>query len=107
MGHSPSTRRPALPQSRRTQASNYVSLTATSTFLGVDMQFIAHTSVGIIRLYCRLSNSCEESYSQEGIATWIPYSSALWLANQELGITFIAIALGFTSYLVLHSSNTK
>merc|ERR1711862_90007 len=30
-------------------ASNYVSLTGTSTFLGIDMQFIAHTAVGVRR----------------------------------------------------------
>merc|ERR1712025_563245 len=35
-------------------ASNYVSLTGTSTFLGIDMQFIAHTAVGVRRALCYL-----------------------------------------------------
>lgn len=74
-------------------ASNYVSLTGTSTFLGIDMQFIAHTAVGARRALCQL-NLCEERYSNEGIATWIPYHTAAWIATQEASIGFLTLAAG-------------
>jgi len=73
-------------------ASNYVSLTGTSTFLGMDMQLIAHTAVGVRRaLWCHLSSSVlcgEETYSDEGVATWIPFQTAAWIASQEASIVF-------------------
>merc|ERR1712151_1413174 len=59
-------------------ASNYISLTGTSSVLGVEMQFVAHTSTAARRLFCLLS-SCEEHYNKEGVATWIPYNAAVWL----------------------------
>eukprot|EP00548_Thalassiothrix_antarctica_P017662 CAMPEP_0194194158 /NCGR_PEP_ID=MMETSP0154-20130528/75429_1 /TAXON_ID=1049557 /ORGANISM="Thalassiothrix antarctica, Strain L6-D1" /LENGTH=750 /DNA_ID=CAMNT_0038918561 /DNA_START=233 /DNA_END=2482 /DNA_ORIENTATION=+ len=58
-------------------ASNYVSLTGSSTFLGLDMQLVAHNFAAARRLLCQL-NLCKESYSKEGIATWIPYKTANW-----------------------------
>jgi len=78
-------------------ASNYVSLTGTSTFLGIDMQFIAHTAVAARRALCQL-NLCEEKYSDEGIATWIPYRTAAWIAAQEVGIGFLTIAAGVIAF---------
>merc|ERR1712124_153016 len=67
-------------------ASNYVSLTGTSTFLGIDMQFFAHTAVGVRRALCYLKLCGEEKYNDRGVATWIPYQAAAWIATQELGI---------------------
>eukprot|EP00547_Thalassionema_nitzschioides_P015038 CAMPEP_0194238804 /NCGR_PEP_ID=MMETSP0158-20130606/5443_1 /TAXON_ID=33649 /ORGANISM="Thalassionema nitzschioides, Strain L26-B" /LENGTH=359 /DNA_ID=CAMNT_0038973137 /DNA_START=158 /DNA_END=1237 /DNA_ORIENTATION=- len=74
-------------------ASNYVSLTGRSTFLGMDMQLIAHNVVAARRALCQL-NLCEEKYNDEGVATWIPYHTAARIAEQEFGIALFTIVVG-------------
>eukprot|EP00547_Thalassionema_nitzschioides_P003455 CAMPEP_0194203566 /NCGR_PEP_ID=MMETSP0156-20130528/3297_1 /TAXON_ID=33649 /ORGANISM="Thalassionema nitzschioides, Strain L26-B" /LENGTH=638 /DNA_ID=CAMNT_0038929339 /DNA_START=510 /DNA_END=2426 /DNA_ORIENTATION=+ len=78
-------------------ASNYVSLTGTSTFLGVDMQSLAHTVVGVRRAFCKL-NLCEETYSDDGIATWVPYQTAAWIAAKEAVIGFLIVTGGVIAF---------
>mmetsp|Transcript_8350 Transcript_8350/g.13072 ORF Transcript_8350/g.13072 Transcript_8350/m.13072 type:complete len:664 (-) Transcript_8350:212-2203(-) len=73
-------------------ASNYVSLTGTSTYLGIDMQLIAHNAVSIRRIMCQLT-SCNERYNEDGVATWIPLRAASFFAAQETGIMWLAIAV--------------
>lgn len=60
-------------------ASNYVSLTGSTTFLGsLDMQWIAHTMVAPRRWMCRVHHLCGvEQYTEDGIATWIPYRTVI------------------------------
>jgi len=74
-------------------ASNYVSLTGRSTFLGMDMQFVAHTVVAARRLLCRL-NTCDEQYNKEGIATWIPFEIFSLIASHESSISLFAVVVG-------------
>lgn len=77
-------------------ASNYVSLTGTSTYLSIEMQTIAHSAVSARRMLCQLS-SCAENYNEEGIASWIPYQAAMWVASHEASIALLTIALGAIS----------
>jgi len=80
-------------------ASNYVSLTGTASYLGMDMQSIAHTAVTIRRMACQLNLCSEESYNEKGVATWIPLRTASFLASHELsvGMTIAMGALAFAS----------
>jgi hypothetical protein len=77
-------------------ASNYVSLTGHTTFLGLDMHLVAHMAVAPRRLLCQIGmcdgNKNKEQYTAEGVATWIPIQAATFVAAQEVGIAFLVAA---------------
>lgn len=74
-------------------ASNYVTLSGRTTFLGVDMHLVAHMGVAPRRLMCQLGMcSTNEQYTAEGVATWIPFKFASFVAAQEAAIAFLVAA---------------
>lgn len=72
-------------------ASNYVSLTGRTTFLGLDMHLAAHMAVAPRRILCQIG-MCEEQYTAEGTATWIPIQAATFVAAQEVAIAALVAA---------------
>jgi hypothetical protein len=86
-------------------ASSYISLQENSEALifggikVVSMQWAAHTFLAPHRMICRLSGCNKESYTDDGISTWVygPYLAAQWLVGQQstllTGILLILVAM--------------
>jgi hypothetical protein len=87
-------------------ASNYVSLTGRTTFMGVvDMHRLAHLAVTPRRILCQMmSSGCRhnvEQYTVDGVATWIPLQTATFLAAHEGTIMAAVLLLAAASTAVI------
>jgi len=79
-------------------ASNYVSLTGTNTLFGIDMHFMSHTSVTALRMIFQ-QHVHKESYTEEGIASWIPYHAAAWVAAYESEIACLVVLFSTLAFI--------
>jgi len=85
-------------------SSNYISMMPEEdVFLGVDMQWIAHTFNAPHRMVCKLNFAiCENETYTNGLSNWIngPFQAGRWLAQQNMAVKFAGTAL-LTSILSL------
>jgi len=78
-------------------SSNYISMMPEEdVFMGVDMQWIAHTFKAPHRFVCSLNFAiCENETYTNGLSNWIygPYHAGRWLAEQHSAVKFAGTAL--------------
>merc|ERR1712157_377672 len=78
-------------------SSNYISMMPEEdVFMGVDMQWIAHTFKAPHRFVCSLNFAiCENETYTNGLSNWIygPYHIGRWLVQQHTTVKFAGTAL--------------
>merc|ERR1712157_294826 len=78
-------------------SSNYISMMPEEdVFMGVDMQWIAHTFKAHHRFVCSLNFAiCENEAYTNGLSNWIygPYHAGRWLVEQNSAVKFAGTAL--------------
>jgi len=92
------------------KASSFIAFQSSETLkiagveTGLTFQFIAHTFEVPHRMWCNYVSSCvEETYTSEGISTWVnvSYKMALWFFDQGLFVTIlVALPLLFVFALL-------
>ena len=80
------------------EASSFIAFQSSETLkiagveTGLTFQFIANTFEVPNRMWCNYVSSCvEETYTSEGISTWVnvSYKMALWFFDQGLFVTIL------------------